>query len=210
MSLNKAIRDIFYDMIVRFSRTVRKGINPHRYHNGAPVKEASSIHFFCEAVEKHLNALSFLEFSNDATRIDALLVTPKALFLVEAKGTLMKHDSANKLAQLERQSAVFEQSSHSLAKYLRTAIIDQFQNNKDWEDFYRFEEIWGILLSDTFHDELRLKWDSIPAHKYPFLSTYTRESKLNAMYSDDKENWWHLIAYKPLDLTLFSKHDSMT
>lgn len=188
MNTSDVIVVMFRDMIQRFSQTVRKKINPHRYHDFAPVKEANTIHFFCEAVEEQLGGLSFLEFSNDTTRVDAILVTPQTLFLVEAKGTLMRHDISGKLKRLDQQASVFENGSHSFTNYLRTEIINQFQHNIQWGGPYSFQEIWGILLSDTFHDDLRLRWDNASSRDYATLATYTRSSELNPSYSDERDH----------------------
>lgn len=120
-----------------------------------------------------------LEYRSDSGRIDAII-------LIEAKSSL----DYGRLGSLEDRAARLESLEDSLRRYLKTEI-PPFKKDK-W-GLEGPDEVWGVLLAETFAERWRDRWMSLPNNAtYPVLRTYTYDAQPSPLFV----KWNHLLGFK--------------
>ncbi len=189
MTTENIIKDAFHEMIASISKTVTPTTIPHLYHAKATTHEINSVYHFAKAVEQRANpSVVYLEFQCDSGRVDAVIITRSAWLFVEAKSRL----DHGRLGSLERQAARLQNPDDSLRHYLNERI-PPFK--KEVWNLEGQDEIWGVLLAETFETPWKDKWLSLPTTQtYTALSTYTCRAEQNQVYVH--QPWWHLLAFR--------------
>lgn len=187
----------FANMVASIAKTVTPTFMPHLYHSSATIHEANSVYHFSKSVENQSqHAAVYCEYPCDSGRIDAVILTPPRLLLIEAKSSL----SMKKLDELERQAVRLENPNDSL----RLGLIDKVPIFR--QSCWSITDpctIWAVLLLETIGDQGLDVWNGLSndqANRYPTLSTYEYKYKPNPVYI--AQTWYHLLAFKRLTGTI--------
>ncbi len=169
----------FAGMVASITKTVTPTVMPHLYHSSATIHEVNSVYHFAKSVESQSQQTAvYCEYPCDSGCIDAVILTPSCLLLIEAKSSL----SMKKLDELERQAVRLENPIDSL----RLGLIDKVSIFK--QNCWGITDpcaIWGVLLLETIGDQDLDVWRKLrndQASRYPTLSSYQYTYKPNPVF----------------------------
>jgi len=211
---NYTIELALEETVQRYCQTIAPGFHPACY--AAKVAEADLVFHFVNALERYCALpVSYREFScngegrdcgrthgtkecfsgrggKGGRRIDAVVVSADTIYLVEAKGTL----ASGMMDALDRQICDFEDANYSLRFYLVNNIVRRFAHPQWGERSIR--NLWGVVLANTFQENIAEKWKRLDPGSYPVLGTYTRSHHECLPYRDASRKFFILNGCKQI------------